>query len=122
MILRLGSTVAVGISYIVPVELLSSLRFASARRVVISSGCAVATGTMLVAASTSVIYYDELAAMLKTGNAIISRASHVEPDSAGSWTADMSPVNGPVLGPFSTRQGALSAEVEWLDSKYITAP
>lgn len=79
--------------------------------------------TVLPDGNLRMIYYDELAAMLKTGNAIISRASHVEPDSAGSWTADMSPVNGPVLGPFSTRQAALSAEVEWLDSKYIfTAP
>jgi hypothetical protein len=45
----------------------------------------------------------------------IRRASHVEPVAGGKWTADMSPVGGPVLGPFETRSLALDAEVAWLN-------
>lgn len=32
----------------------------------------------------------------------------------GMWWADLQPSNGPVLGPFETRQEALDAEVAWL--------
>ena len=50
--------------------------------------------------------------------ATIARASHVEPgrDSAGNhcWLADMSPVGGPLLGPYATRWLALEAELVWL--------
>jgi hypothetical protein len=42
------------------------------------------------------------------------RASHVEPYADGGWTADMSPVGGPVLGPFALRGQALEAETAWL--------
>ena len=45
----------------------------------------------------------------------ISRASHVEPDEAGRWWADITPVGGPVLGPFDRRSDALAAEQRWLD-------
>ena len=31
-----------------------------------------------------------------------------------AWTADMSPVGGPILGPFSFRYEALKAERDWL--------
>ena len=34
----------------------------------------------------------------------IRRASHVEPDEAGRWWADLSPVGGPRLGPFARPQ------------------
>ena len=37
----------------------------------------------------------------------------VAPD--GAWTADLSPVNGPVLGPYTRRSEALAAEIAWLE-------
>ncbi len=43
-----------------------------------------------------------------------TRASHVEP-CAGGWSADMSPVGGPVLTGFTKRSQALAAEVAWLE-------
>jgi hypothetical protein len=60
------------------------------------------------------IYNDALTAMLDHGDANIRRASHVEPCGT-KWTADLQPVNGPVLGPFTLRQEALDAEIEWLN-------
>lgn len=49
----------------------------------------------------------------------ISRASAVEPNADGRWTADLAPVGGPVLGPFDTRGEALAAEVAWLRANVI---
>ena len=60
------------------------------------------------------IYNDNLRPLLETGAARITRASHVEPEGT-KWVADLSPVSGPKLGPFDTRQEALSAEVAWLN-------
>lgn len=60
------------------------------------------------------IYEDSLHNMLKLAGKI-TRASHVEPNEKGEWTADMAPSNGPVLGPFATRTKALAAEVAWLE-------
>ena len=48
------------------------------------------------------------------GEVQIRRASHVEPDRSGCWWADLSPVGGPMLGPFTHRSLALEAEVDWL--------
>ena len=48
------------------------------------------------------------------GRAAIRRASHVEPTADSTWTADLSPVGGPVLGPYTTRTAALAAEYEYL--------
>jgi hypothetical protein len=48
------------------------------------------------------------------GEATIRRASYCEPDERGDWWADLSPVDGPRLGPFPKRSLALSAEVDWL--------
>lgn len=59
------------------------------------------------------VYDDALADLLDTGTADVRRVSHVEP-APGGWTADMSPVDGPVLGPFALRQTALDAERAWL--------
>ena len=50
----------------------------------------------------------------------ISRASHVEPDENGHWLADLSPVGGPVLGPFERRSEALAVEVAWLEANWLT--
>ena len=43
------------------------------------------------------------------GRPRIRRASHVEPDEAGHWFADLSPVDGPKLGPFDKRNEAIDA-------------
>ncbi|MGL4944023.1 MAG: hypothetical protein ACRC46_12630 [Thermoguttaceae bacterium] len=50
------------------------------------------------------------------GRPQIRRASHVEPTDDGSWTADLSCVHGPVLGPFAKRSEALAAEIEFLNA------
>ncbi|MBI1323334.1 hypothetical protein GC170_09125 [bacterium] len=59
--------------------------------------------------------YDDALDLTGLGRLTIARASHVEPTGSGQWTADMSPVNGPVLGPFRTRTAALHAERTWLE-------
>ena len=56
--------------------------------------------------------YDEAVDLSSVGRSVIFRASHVEPDQNGSWHADLSPVGGPFLGPFSQRSAALAAEGE----------
>ena len=59
------------------------------------------------------IYADDLSPLLDEGDATVTRVSHVEPscvDGQHGWTADMTPVDGPVLGPFTTRAEALDAE------------
>ena len=48
------------------------------------------------------------------GHLVIARASHVEPNDSGRWLADLTPVAGPVLGPFDLRSEALEAEQVWL--------
>jgi len=55
------------------------------------------------------------------GELTIRRGSHVEPDEAGQWWADLSPVDGPRLGPFERRSQALDAERTWLESNWLTA-
>jgi hypothetical protein len=71
--------------------------------------------TFGVDGSIRFIYSDEVAQLAREefGSLQVSRASHVEPCGDG-WTADMSPVGGPVLGPYTHRSEALSHEVEWL--------
>jgi hypothetical protein len=58
--------------------------------------------------------YDEAIDIHALGKIEIQRASHVEPDQQGQWTADLSPVSGPTLGPFVHRSEALAAEIQWL--------
>ena len=52
------------------------------------------------------------------------RGSHVEVDDQNRWWADLSPVNGPRLGPFpfACRQQALDAEREWLETHWLVSP
>jgi len=38
------------------------------------------------------------------------------------WWADMTPVRGPVLGPFEERQDALDAEIEYLYEHHLPEP
>ena len=67
----------------------------------------------------SFIYADEMKPFLGLGQAEVRRASHVEPITVNGevkWEADMSPVDGPVLGPYDTRAIALAKEVEWLNA------
>lgn len=63
--------------------------------------------------------YDEALDLTLLGQLSIRRASHVEPNAAGGWRADLSPVGGPVLGPFARRSQALSAEQAWLEANWL---
>ncbi|CAN5862836.1 hypothetical protein BH23PLA1_BH23PLA1_30080 [soil metagenome] len=56
------------------------------------------------------------------GRPEIRRACHVEPTESGRWTADLTPVGGPVLGPFDHRSQALDAEIAWLNNHWLTPP
>jgi len=67
------------------------------------------------------IYNDNLD-LAELGPITISRASHVEPDTSGHWIVDLSPVNGPELGPFVKRSAALAAEVAWLEQQGLPVP
>ena len=55
------------------------------------------------------------------GRPVIARASRVEPDPAGRWLADLTPVHGPVLGPVDRRSEALQAELAWLEAHWLTS-
>lgn len=77
------------------------------------------------------VYDDRLASVLTAlGRPAVIRASHVEPvhepiveDGSADgaigirWQADLSPVGGPVLGPFASRQAALEAERAWIQAR-----
>ena len=63
--------------------------------------------------------YGELLPLHELGALTISRGSHVEPTDAGEWTADLSPVHGPTLGPFAHRSEALAAEQTWLETHWL---
>lgn len=66
--------------------------------------------------------YGEAVDLSCLGVLTIRRASHVEPDTDGTWWADLSPVNGPLLGPFPSRSMALNAEVTWLEQNWLEIP
>lgn len=63
--------------------------------------------------------YGELIDLLQIGPLSIRRGSHVEPDAEGNWTCDLSPVDGPHLGPFPSRSTALDVEVAWLNEHWL---
>jgi hypothetical protein len=65
--------------------------------------------------------YDESLDLAAFGPLTITRASFVEPDARGHWHADLTPVSGPVLGPFGRRSEALEAERAWLEG-HLLAP
>ena len=65
--------------------------------------------------------YGEAIPLQSLGTLTIRRASHVEPDAQGAWWADLSPSDGPHLGPFATRTEALDAEVHWLTEQLLAA-
>jgi hypothetical protein len=62
--------------------------------------------------------YGEAIDLSSLGALTIRRASHVEPDEQGRWWADLSPVGGPLLGPFAARSPALDAEGAWLEANW----
>jgi len=64
--------------------------------------------------------YAEAIDLSSLGEISVRRGSYVEPDERGQWTADLSPVSGPVLGPFVLRSNALAAEVAWLEANWLT--
>ena len=64
--------------------------------------------------------YDETIDLHQLGPLTIERASHVEPEPDGHWWADLTPVNGPRLGPFMQRTAALQAEQQWLAAHWLT--
>jgi hypothetical protein len=63
--------------------------------------------------------YAEAIDLAALGQSVIQRASYVEPDDAGRWSADLHPVAGPVLGPFEHRSEALAAEHAWLEAHWL---
>jgi hypothetical protein len=63
--------------------------------------------------------YGEAIDLAALGRPSIARASHVEPDAEGRWSADLTPVGGPVLGPFRCRTEALAAEERWLAQHWL---
>ena len=63
--------------------------------------------------------YSETIPLHQLGSIKIRRGSHVEPVDGGKWIADMKPVDGPVLGPFSMRSQALAAERRWLEKYWL---
>lgn len=70
------------------------------------------------------IYSDDLPmdVLGAVGKATVKRASHVEPTDDYRWTADMSPLDGPTLGPFKTRAEALRAETVWIRDNHLGLP
>lgn len=66
--------------------------------------------------------YDETLDLSRLGRLTIARGSHVEPTAGGAWTADLSPVGGPILDPFPDRSSALAAERQWLEAHWLIPP
>ena len=75
---------------------------------------------LLIEASGTVrCVFGEEIDLSQLGRLSIRRGSHVEPTPDGQWTADLAPVQGPLLGPFPTRTAALNAEVTWLQEHWL---
>ncbi len=68
---------------------------------------------------TARMVYDETFDAHCLGPPNIRRGSDVEPTADGQWTADLSRVGGPRLGPFALRSEALAAEVTWLRRHWL---
>lgn len=72
------------------------------------------------------IYDDALVPLMNEAERVSTeRASHVEPhqcewsDGRSYWQADLSPVDGPMLTGFTTKQEALDAEVQYINQHII---
>ena len=66
--------------------------------------------------------YGEEINLAVLGSPAITRASHVEPGDDGQWYADLAPVSGPRMGPFTLRSQALAAEQAWLEAHWLCHP
>jgi hypothetical protein len=66
--------------------------------------------------------YGEAVDLASLGVLSIRRASQVEPDGEGTWWADLTPLDGPRLGPFARRSLALAAEQAWLEQNWLEPP
>lgn len=77
----------------------------------------------LVVDRTGMIHclYAETIPLAALGTLAIRRGSYVEPTFGGDWLCDLSPVGGPVIGPFSRRSEALTAEQDWLEANWLIA-
>jgi len=64
--------------------------------------------------------YAEAIDLATIGRLRITRGSFVEPDADGQWMVDLSPVQGPRLGPFVQRSAALQSEIEWLEQHWLS--
>ena len=68
------------------------------------------------------LYNDELGPLMELGTTHIQRASTVDPRQENgrvNWYADLKLSEGPLLGPFSTREEALAAETLWLNENFL---
>ena len=65
--------------------------------------------------------YAEAIDLTTIGRMSISRGSFVEPNADGQWNVDLSPVQGPRLGPFTQRSAALQSEVDWLERHWLSS-
>ena len=63
--------------------------------------------------------YAETIDLAELGRLTLNRGSYVEPNPDGHWFADLSPVNGPRLGPYPRRSEALQAEALWLETHWL---
>jgi hypothetical protein len=66
--------------------------------------------------------YGEELDLKSMGPLTIRRVSRVEPTDGGRWTADLSPIGGPTLGPFAQRSLALIAEACWIEGHLPSIP
>ena len=75
---------------------------------------------MVIDASGSIrCIYGEDIDLACLGDVSIRRASQVEADAQAQWWADLAPVHGPRLGPFTRRSTALEAELTWLATCWL---
>ncbi len=86
-----------------------------------SGGRGDAMQLIILLGGTARCLYDEAIDLTALGQPAITRASHVEPDRHGAWLTDLSPVGGPLLGPFARRSDALAAERVWLEMHWLVA-
>ncbi len=65
--------------------------------------------------------YTEQLDLNEIGMLSLKRASHVEPSKfyEGKWVVDLSPVDGPLAGPFAKRSEALAWEVKWIEENVL---
>jgi len=82
-------------------------------------------GKVTIARASNVEPTDGLSEEAKKHLACFNRLGNSEhykgqpPLPANKWWADMTPVNGPVLGPYEDRDTALAEEVKWLEDNNI---